>query len=54
MSAWMRGGFPDLPIDPRRAAAVDNQDLLGLDAHAEALASFIKMCSTPMSATFVR
>lgn len=41
-------GFPDLPIDPARADS-DNQDLLGLDPHAAALASFIKKCSTPMT-----
>ncbi len=41
-------GFPDLPIDPSRSG-IDNQDLLGLDTHAEALASFINMCSTPMT-----
>jgi predicted KAP-like P-loop ATPase len=42
-------GFPDLPIDPHRKGDVDNQDLLGLDSHAGALSSFIKMCSTPMT-----
>ncbi|MCA9708473.1 MAG: AAA family ATPase, partial [Myxococcales bacterium] len=42
-------GFPDLPIDPRREGDVDNRDLLGLEQHAEALAGFIEMCSTPMT-----
>lgn len=41
-------GFPDLPIDPGRSDT-DNQDLLGLEPHAAALASFIKKCSTPMT-----
>ncbi|NJK31846.1 MAG: hypothetical protein HC927_05190 [Deltaproteobacteria bacterium] len=44
----INSGFPDLPIDPTREG-VDNQDLLGLDSHANALASFIKKCSTPMT-----
>jgi hypothetical protein len=45
----LKTGFPDLPIDPNRKGGVDNQDLLGLDSHAGALSSFIKMCSTPMT-----
>lgn len=48
-NATFKTGFPDLPIDPRRADGVDNEDLLGLDSHANALASFITMCSTPMT-----
>lgn len=47
--ALIKTGFPDLPIDPRRGDGSDNQDLLGLDSHADALASFVEMCSTPMT-----
>ena len=42
-----RTGFPDLPIDG--SGNEDNRDLLGLEQHAEALAGFIEMCSTPMT-----
>lgn len=45
----MTTGFPDLPIDPLRGVDTDNQDLLGLDAHADALKSFVCSCSTPMT-----